>query len=86
MQSKTILIAFILTVIAVLGGCASSGDIETLRDEINQANEAAQSASATADAASREAAEAKAIAEEAKVTADEANSKIDNMFKKSMYK
>ena len=44
------------------------------------------SASATANAASREASEAKAIAEDAKVTADEANSKIDNMFKKSMYK
>ena len=86
MQSKNKLIAFALTVIAVLGGCASTGDLEALRDEINQANEAAQSASANADAASKVAAEAKAIAEEAKVSADEANSKIDNMFKKSMYK
>jgi murein lipoprotein len=86
MLSKTAHFAIALAAVAVLGGCATSGDLEALRDEINQANETAQSASANADAASREAAEAKAIAEEAKVIADEANSKIDNMFKKSMYK
>ena len=86
MLSKIINFAIALAAIAVLGGCASTAEIEALRDEINQANEAAQSASANADAASAEAAEAKAIAEEAKVIAEEANSKIDNMFKKSMYK
>ena len=73
-----------------LAGCATTSDIDKLRDElrddINQANQTAESASAKADAASREAAEAKAIAEDAKASADEANSKIDNMFKKSMYK
>lgn len=91
MLTKKIQIAIILTAIAGLGGCAtSSSDFEALRDElrndVTQANETAQSASANADAAKIEAAEAKAIANEAKVSADEANSKIDNMFKKSMYK
>ena len=86
MSSKIIHFAIALAAVAVLGGCATTADLDALRDEINQANETAQSASANADSASQEAAEAKAIAEEAKVIADEANSKIDNMFKKSMYK
>ena len=90
MLRKNINIALTLAVIAGLSGCATNGDIDKLRDEmrgdINQANQTADSASATANAASREASEAMAIAVDAKATADEANSKIDNMFKKSMYK
>ena len=86
MLSKNTRIAVTLAAIAGLGGCATTSDLDKLRDEVNQANETAQGAAAKADAASREAAEAKAIAEDAKVSADEANTKIDNMFKKSMYK
>ena len=90
MLRKNIKFALTLAVIAGLAGCATSSDLDKLRDEmrgdINQANQTADSASATANAASREASEAKAIAEDAKATAEEANSKIDNMFKKSMYK
>ena len=88
MLSKKIQIAIALAAIAGLGGCAttSESDIDDLRNEINQANETAQSASANADAAKIEAAEAKLIAEEARIGAIEANEKIDTMFKKSMYK
>jgi len=90
MLRKNIKIALALAVTVGLFGCATTSDVDKLRDEmrgdINQANQTAESASATANAASREAGEAKAIAEDAKATADEANSKIDNMFKKSMYK
>jgi len=90
MLHRNFKIALALAVTVGLFGCATSSDMDKLRDElrddINQANQTADSASATANAASREASEAKAIAEDAKVTADEANSKIDNMFKKSMYK
>jgi hypothetical protein len=90
MLHRNIKIALALAVTAGLFGCATNSDMDKLRDEmrgdINQANQTANSASATANAASREASEAKAIAEDAKLTADEANSKIDNMFKKSMYK
>jgi len=70
MLSKKIQIAIALAAIAGLGGCAttSESDIESLRDEINQANDNAQSASASADAAKAEAAEARRIAEEAKLT------------------
>jgi F0F1-type ATP synthase membrane subunit b/b' len=90
MLGKNIKFALTLAVIAGLAGCATTSDIDKLEDklraDINQANQTADSASATANAASREASEAKAIAEEARATAEEANSKIDNMFKKSMYK
>jgi hypothetical protein len=90
MLRKNIKLALTLAVTAGLFGCATSSDMDKLRDEmrgdINQANQTSESASATANAASREAGEAKAIAEDAKASADEANSKIDNMFKKSMYK
>ena len=90
MLHRNFKIALALAVTVGLFGCATSSDMDKLRDElrddISQANQTADSASATANAASREASEAKAIAEDAKVTADEANSKIDNMFKKSMYK
>ena len=90
MPSKTIYTATILVAMTIVGGCASTAEIDALRDElrseIDQANQTAQSAAADADSAKSLAAEAKAIAEEAKVSADEANSKIDNMFKKSMYK
>jgi murein lipoprotein len=90
MLRHNIKLALTLAVITGLAGCATNSDLDKLRDElrgdINEANQTAQSASAKADSASREAAEAKAIAEDAKVSAEEANSKIDNMFKKSMYK
>ena len=90
MLRKNIKIALTLAVTAGLFGCATTSDMDKLRDEmrgdINQSNQTAESASATANAASREASEAKAIAEDARVKAEEANSKIDNMFKKSMYK
>jgi outer membrane murein-binding lipoprotein Lpp len=89
------LIARIVTLSAIAGlaGCASTSEIDSLRSEIQQANDTANSASATANAArqeaaaaSREAAEAKAIAEDAKATAEATDAKIDRMFKKSMYK
>ena len=90
MLRKNIKIALTLAMAAGLFGCATTSDMDKLRDEmrgdINQSNQTAESASATANAASREASEAKAIAEDARVKAEEANSKIDNMFKKSMYK
>jgi murein lipoprotein len=67
-------------------GCATTGDLDKLRSDVDAAN--AQSA-----AASQDAAEAKVMAQEALNTANEANAtsmetetKIDRMFKKAMYK
>jgi len=86
-------IALILAALVGLGGCASTSELDSLRGEIRQANQTAQqanetaaSAAAKADAASRQAASASQTADEAKASAEEANSKIDRMFKKSMYK
>jgi len=83
-------VVFMLAALLGLAGCATTSDLDTLRTElkadIQQANDTANSAAAKADAASKEAAAASQTANEAKVSADEANSKIDRMFKKSMYK
>ena len=85
MRSYTNVI-LLLALTAGLGGCASTSELDALRAEIREANETAQGAAAKADAASKEAAVASQTAEEARAAAEEANSKIDRMFKKSMYK
>jgi len=79
---------FVLMLAALIGlaGCATTSDLDALRAEVKQANETANGADAKADAASKEAAAASQTANEAKASAEEANSKIDRMFKKSMYK
>jgi murein lipoprotein len=79
---------FVLIPIALLGlgGCATTSDLDALRAEVSKANETAQSALSKADAASQEAAAASLKADEAKAMAAETDSKIDRMFKKSMYK
>lgn len=82
-----------LSALLGIGGCASTTELDALRADIRQANETAQqanqtanSAAAKADAANDAAAAASRTADEAKASAEEANSKIDRMFKKSMYK
>lgn len=93
MSGNNVKTALILAAMVGLGGCASTSDIDSLRAEIRQANDTAQQANQTAnnaaakaDAASKAAAAASQTANEAKLSAEEANSKIDRMFKKSMYK
>ena len=84
--------AFIVGVVG-LTACASTGDLDTLRTEVDAANTEASAARAEASAARAEAAEAKAMAENATATANEAKAisentetKIDRMFKKAMHK
>ena len=79
-------VVLMLAALVGLAGCATTSDLDAVRAEVKQANDTANSAAAKADAASKEAAAASQTANEAKVSADEANSKIDRMFKKSMYK
>lgn len=85
LRNKSILV-LTLSALVGLAGCASTSELDTLRAEIREANETAQNAAARADAASKEAAAASQTANEAKAVAEEANSKVDRMFKKSMYK
>jgi murein lipoprotein len=82
-----------LSIMAGLAGCASTGDLDKLRAEVERVNDTANSAKAQAADATRTANEAKATADQALSTANDANatsaetqSKIDRMFKKAMYK
>lgn len=86
MIRKEFKVAAIAAALAITTGCASTSDLDALRTEVQQANQTAESAQAKADSASREAAEARSIAEEALSRSNETDSKIDQMFKKSMYK
>jgi len=79
MNLKTLTIVTLSAGMLVLGGCASTQDIEKLRAEVEQAN-------ATANAAAADAAEAKRLAAEAKAQSEETEDKINRMFKKAMYK
>jgi hypothetical protein len=80
--------ALLLTVapFLVLGACASSDDVQSLRDEVRQAREAA-------DLATKEAREAKAAAATAQEKADVAaraaggaSKKADRMYRESLRK
>ena len=95
MNGKNMKIAagIVALTLAGLAGCASTSDLDSMRSEIRQANETAQSAAATAQAASKDAAaasqaaaDAKATAEAAQATADATDEKVNRMFKKAMYK
>jgi murein lipoprotein len=85
-RSRVLILVAVAGVFAGLTGCATNGDLDALRSEVNQNK-------ADIAAANRNAADAKAMAQEAMTTANQANStaedtasKLDRMFKKSMYK
>ena len=76
-----------------LSGCATTSELNNLKDRVDAAESAASAAKAEASAARQEAAEARSLAEQAmsvandaQATADESATKIDRMFKKAMYK
>ncbi len=69
-----------------LTGCATNGDLDTLRVQVQQANATADAALKTSEEAKAIAQQANATAEDAKVTSAITESKIDRMFKKAMYK
>jgi murein lipoprotein len=75
-----------LAALAGVTGCASTGELDALRADVQQANETANRAAADAASAKRDAADAKTAAEAAQRSAAETNEKLDRMFKKSMYK
>ena len=72
--------------LAALAGCATTGDLDALRTEVDKANSTASQAAADASAAKRDAAAAKTAAEQARDAANATNEKLDRMFKKSMQK
>jgi murein lipoprotein len=79
--------------VASLGGCATTSQLNDLQAEVDAAKADASAAKAEAAAASKTANEARAMASdavntanEAKATSEETETKIDRMFKKAMYK
>ena len=72
--------------IGLLGGCATTGDVETLRAEMQQVEAKADAAMRTAEEAQRTSAEALQTAQDAKATSEATEEKIDRMFKKAMHK
>lgn len=67
-------------------GCASSGDVNTVRDDAQEARRLAEEANATATVASADAAAARTAAEAAAKDAREANEKADRIFQRSLHK
>ena len=67
-------------------GCASSGDVSTVRDDAQEARRLAEEANATATVASADAAAARTAAEAAAKDAREANEKADRIFQRSLHK
>ena len=85
-SSKLMIIALVSGM--TLGGCASVSkeDLAAVRATAEEAKTMAADAQATAKSAQAEAAEANSRAAAAEATSADTESKIDRMFKKSMYK
>jgi hypothetical protein len=92
-MKKVIKLSMIAMVASLVVGCASTSDIENLQSQIDglktsvaqASSDAASAQSAAADAAAKASA-AESAANRAAQYAQDTNSKLDNMFKKSMMK
>ena len=92
-MKKVIKLSMIATIATLVVGCASTSDIENLQSQVDglktsvaSAASDAQSALAAANDAAAKAAAAEAAANRAAQYAQDTNSKLDNLFKKSMLK
>jgi outer membrane murein-binding lipoprotein Lpp len=92
-MKKVIKLSMIAMVATLVVGCASTSDIENLQSQIDglkssvaSASSDAQSALSAANDAAAKAAAAEAAANRAAQYAQDTNSKLDNLFKKSMLK
>jgi murein lipoprotein len=85
-RSRLLALVAVAGVYAGLAGCATTGDLDALKAEVNQNKSDIASASKDAADAKAMAQEAMSTANEAKTSADDTATKIDRMFKKSMYK
>ncbi len=85
-MKKLVKISLIALAASSMVGCATNSDIENLQTQIDGLKTSVAQASSDAAAAQTAAADAKAAAERAAQYAQDTNSKLDNMFKKSMMK
>jgi len=83
---KVIKLSMIAMVATLVVGCASTSDIENLQSQIDGLKTSVASASSDAHSALAAATAAEAAANRAAQYAQDTNSKLDNLFKKSMLK
>jgi hypothetical protein len=79
-------IAGCVIAVSAATGCATSGDMTSVRNDAQEARRIAEQANATANAAASDAAAARAAAEAAAAEAREANEKADRIFQRSLHK
>jgi hypothetical protein len=72
--------------LALAAACASTGDVDNVRDDSVETRRIAEAADAKAAAAAADAAAARAAAEAAAKDAKEANEKADRIFQRSLHK
>ena len=84
--SKRGMIAVGLFALLAAAGCATSGDLGSVRQDAQEARRIAEEANAKASAAAEDAAAARAAAEAAAAEAREANQKADRIFQRSLHK
>ena len=92
-MKKLAKVSAVILVAGLASGCASTADLDMLKSRVDALDNRVSKVSAdisavkaSADAASAKAAAAEAAANRAASYAQETNSKLDNMFKKSMMK
>jgi len=86
MKRWGILRASAAALVLAAAGCASSGDVNTVRDDAQQARRLAEEANTKSTLAAADAAAARAAAEAAAKDAREANEKADRIFQRSLHK
>jgi len=86
MRRWGILRAVAAALVLAAAGCASSGDVNTVRDDAQEARRLAEEANATATVAAADAAAARTASEAAAKDAREANEKADRIFQRSLHK
>ena len=85
-MNRLVKLSMIALAASLMVGCATNSDIENLQTQIDGLKTSVAQASSDAASANASAADAKAAAERAAQYAQDTNSKLDNMFKKSMMK
>ena len=85
-MKRLVKVSMIALAASLMVGCATNSDIENLQTQIDGLKTSVAQASSDAASAQSAAADAKAAAERAAQYAQDTNSKLDNMFKKSMMK
>ncbi len=83
---KTAAIGAMVAALAGATGCATTGDLDEVKAEVQKAQATANQAAADAAAAKRDVASAKSAADQCTATCNNTSQQLDRMYKKSMNK